>query len=176
MFRRWIIKGVLAAALIAFGSAGAHAQNKKFTFILDFLPYGEYSAYFTALNKGWFKEEGLDAEILRGNGSADTVKRIAAGQGHAGSADLGAIAAAIANEDVKIRAISTYYRLNSNAIFVRSDSGIKSIKQLVGKKIAITPGNSHIVLWPIVAANVGIPVDSVNWVTMDGAAMGPALI
>lgn len=174
---RKIFRWLLAAAALVAATATAQAQElKKFTFILDFLPYGEYSPYFTALAKGWYKQEGLDAEILRGAGSADTVKRIAAGQGHAGSADLTALISAIANEDVKAKMIGAYQRRPGNSIFVRADSGINSIKDLVGKKISITPGNSHIVLWPIIAAKAGIAADSVNWVTMDGAAMGPALI
>ena len=60
----------------------AQAQSKPvrpFTFILDFLPYGEYAPFFTALDKGWYREEGLDVKILRGAGSGDTVKRIAVG-------------------------------------------------------------------------------------------------
>jgi NitT/TauT family transport system substrate-binding protein len=176
VFRHAFVQSTLAAVLIAASAVGVQTQGKKFTFILDFLPYGEYSPYFTTLAKGWYKEEGLDVEILRGAGSADTVKRIAAGQGHAGSADLTAVISAISNEDVKAKMIGAYLRRPGNSIFVRADSGINSIKDLVGKKVAITPGNSHIVLWPIVATKAGIGVDSVNWVTMDGAAMGPALI
>jgi NitT/TauT family transport system substrate-binding protein len=176
VFRRAFIASALAAVLVVASAAGAQAQGKKFTFILDFLPYGEYSPFFTALAKGWYKEDGLDVEILRGAGSADTVKRLVAGQGHAGTADLTSLISAISNEDVKAKMIGAYLRRPSNAIFVRADSGINSMKDLVDKKIAITPGNSHLVLWPIVAAKAGIAVDSVNWVTMDGAAMGPALI
>jgi NitT/TauT family transport system substrate-binding protein len=149
---------------------------RKFTFILDFLPYGEYTPYYTALEKGWYREEGLDVEILRGAGSGDTVKRIAAGQGHAGSADFGVILAAKANEDVKVRAIAAYMRQPGNALFVRADSGIASPKDLPGKTISTTPGNSNQVLFPVVAQTAGISVDSVKWATMDATAMGPALI
>lgn len=160
-------------------SSAAKAEPKalkKFTFILDFLPYGEYTPYFTALEKGWYKEEGLDVEILRGAGSGDTVKRVAAGQGNAGSADFGPFVAARANEDVKAVAILSYLRLPANALFVRADSGINSPKDLAGKTIATTPGNSNQILFPIVAKAAGLSPDSVKWVTMDATAMGPALI
>jgi NitT/TauT family transport system substrate-binding protein len=149
---------------------------KPFTFILDFLPYGEYTPYFAALDKGWYKEEGLEVKILRGAGSGDTVKRIAAGQGDAGSADFSALTAARANEDVKVKAIGAYFRRPPHTIFVRTDSGINSPKDLEGKTIAITPGNSHQILFPLFAQLAKFKADSVKWVTMDGAAMGPALI
>ena len=47
--------GVVAVLLVAVVTL-ADAQPKPvrpFTFILDFLPYGEYTPYFTALDKGW---------------------------------------------------------------------------------------------------------------------------
>lgn len=165
--------GILAAAALAQAPAKA---LRPFTFILDFLPYGEYTPYFTALEKGWYREEGLDVKILRGAGSGDTVKRIAAGQGDAGSADFAPVVAARANEDAKVKAIAVYFRETWLSIFVRTDSGINAPKDLEGKTISTTPGNAHHVLWPLYSQLAGFNGDSVKWVTMDGAAMGPALI
>ena len=170
---------VLALALVLAAVAGAGAQSKPlrpFTFILDFLPYGEYTPYFTALDKGWYREEGLDVKILRGAGSGDTIKRIAVGQGDAGSADFSALVGAKANEDIKVRAIGAYFRRPPHSIFVREGTGINTAKDLAGKTLSITPGNSHQILFPLLAQLAGFSADSVKWVTMDGAAMGPALI
>src|SRR5262249_56100596 len=61
-------------------------------------------------------------------------------------------------------------------IFVRSDSPIKSAKDLEGKKLAISPGNSHQILWPVFEKLSGLKPNSVSWVTMDAASMPPALI
>jgi NitT/TauT family transport system substrate-binding protein len=91
-------------------SAAQQKPLRPFTFILDFLPYGEYTPYFTSLEKGWYREEGLDVKILRGAGGGDTIKRIAVGQGDAGSADFSGVVAAKANEDIKVRAIAAYFR------------------------------------------------------------------
>ena len=175
LFQFFVIS--LGIAWVFFPPPNVEAQAlKPFTFILDFLPYGEYTPYFTALDKGWYKEEGLDVKILRGAGSGDTVKRIAVGQGDAGSADFSALTAARANEDVKVKAIGAYFRRPPHTIFVRTDTGINSPKDLEGKTIAITPGNSHQILFPLFAQLAGFKADSVKWITMDGAAMGPALI
>jgi NitT/TauT family transport system substrate-binding protein len=163
-------------ALAALATAQPQKPLRPFTFILDFLPYGEYTPYFTALDKGWYREEGLDVKILRGAGSGDTVKRIAVGQGGAGSADFSALTAARANEDVKVKAIAAYFRRPPHSVFVRVDSGINTPKDLEGKTLSITPGNSHQILFPLFAQLAGFRADSVKWVTMDGAAMGPALI
>jgi NitT/TauT family transport system substrate-binding protein len=124
-----MIRSAAVVLVLLLGSvAGAGAQSKplrSFTFILDFLPYGEYTPYFTALDKGWYREEGLDVKILRGAGDGDTIKRIAVGQGDAGSADFSGLVAARAN-DVKVRAIGAYFRRPPHSIFVREGSGINA--------------------------------------------------
>jgi NitT/TauT family transport system substrate-binding protein len=168
-----------ALALLLAVATLAPAQPKPlrpFTFILDFLPYGEYTPYFTALDKGWYRDEGLDVKILRGAGGGDTIKRIAVGQGEAGSADFSGVVAAKANEDIKVKAIGAYFRRPPHSIFVREGTGINSARDLEGKTLSITPGNSHQILFPLLAKLAGFKAESVKWVTMDGAAMGPALI
>lgn len=175
MIRRFAVALVLLSAGVTL--AGAQSKPvRPFTFILDFLPYGEYTPYFTALDKGWYREEGLDVKILRGAGSGDTVKRIAVGQAEAGSADFSALTGARANEDIKVKAIAAYFRRPPHSIFVREGSGINTAKDLEGKTLATTPGNSHQILFPLLAKLAGFRAESVKWVTMDGAAMGPALI
>ena len=176
MIGRIVAPLVVALAVLAGLAHGQSKPLRPFTFILDFLPYGEYTPYFTALDKGWYREEGLDVKILRGAGSGDTIKRIAVGQGDAGSADFSAITGGRANEDIKVKAIAAYFRRPPHSVFVREGTGINSAKDLAGKTIAITPGNSHQTLFPLLAQLAGFNPDSVKWVTMDGAAMGPALI
>src|SRR5215471_4489251 len=109
---------------------GGHAQLKplrQWTLILDFVPTGEYVPHYTALEKGWYREEGLDVKIVRG-------------QGEVGIADISAVIAARANTDAKVKAIALWYRRPPHGVFVRSDSPIKAIKDLEGKKLAISPG------------------------------------
>ena len=156
--------------------ADAQTSVKPYTLILDFVPTGEYVPHYTALEKGWYREEGLDVKIIRGQGSADTVKRIAAGQGDVGIADISTVIAARANTDAKVKAIALWYRRPPDGIFLRADSPIKSPKELAGKKLAISPGNSHQILWPMFEKLSGLAKDSVTWVTMDAASMPPALI
>jgi NitT/TauT family transport system substrate-binding protein len=171
-----------AAALLGLAllwPAGGLAQQKPlrpYTLILDFVPTGEYVPHYTALEKGYYREEGLDVKILRGQGSGDTIKRIAAGQGEVGIADISALIAARANTDVAVKAIALWYRRPPHGIFVRSDSPIKTSKELEGKKLAISPGNSHQILWPVFEKLSGLKPNSVTWVTMDAASMPPALI
>src|SRR5262249_11995181 len=174
----WGRVSLLAVGVVlSFGRfAGAQLSVKPYTLILDFVPTGEYVPHYTALEKGWYREEGLDVKILRGQGSADTVKRIAAGQGDVGIADISAVIAARANTDAKVKGIALWYRRPPHGIFVRADSPIKSPTGLAGKKLGISPGNSHQILWPIFEKLSRLAPHSVTWVTMDAASMPPALI
>src|SRR5215510_10826521 len=171
---------ILAAAAVAVALPLLGLAQPKplrpYTLILDFVPTGEYVPHYTALEKGFYRDEGLDVKIVRGQGSGDTVKRIAAGQGDVGIADISALIAARANTDVKVKAIALWYRRPPHGIFVRTDSPIKAVKDLEGKKLAISPGNSHQILWPVFEKLSGLKPNSVTWVTMDAASMPPALI
>src|SRR5262249_5107708 len=102
---------------------------KPYTLILDFVPTGEYVPHYTALERGGYRDEGLDVKIVRARGSADTVKRIAAGQGEVGIADISTVIAARANPDVKVKAIALWYRRPPHGVFVRADSPIKTPRE-----------------------------------------------
>ncbi|HEX2442217.1 MAG TPA: ABC transporter substrate-binding protein [Methylomirabilota bacterium] len=173
-----IVLTALVLALIAVPGSGPAQPRplRPWTLILDFVPTGEYVPHYTALEKGWYKDEGLDVKILRGQGSGDTIKRIAAGQGEVGIADMSALIAARANTDVKVKGIALWYRRPPHGVFVRSDSPIKTPKDLEGKKLAISAGNSHQILWPVFEKLSGLKPGSVTWVTMDAASMPPSLI
>jgi NitT/TauT family transport system substrate-binding protein len=172
-----LLVATLAVAALLPEPGGAQPKPlRPYTLILDFVPTGEYVPHYTALEKGFYRDEGLDVKILRGQGSGDTVKRIAAGQGDVGIADISALIAARANTDVKVKAIALWYRRPPHGIFVRSDSPIKTSKELEGKKLAISPGNSHQILWPVFEKLSGLKPNSVTWVSMDAASMPPALI
>src|SRR5262249_50766921 len=77
-----LLAAALAVGLLVPLIGGAQPKPlKPYTLILDFVPTGEYVPHYTALEKGFYRDEGLDVKIVRGQGSGDTVKRIAAGQG-----------------------------------------------------------------------------------------------
>jgi NitT/TauT family transport system substrate-binding protein len=175
---RYLAGALLLTAALLWPAGGGSQQKplRPYTLILDFVPTGEYVPHYTALEKGYYRDEGLDVKILRGQGSGDTVKRIAAGQGEVGIADISALIAARANTDVAVKAIALWYRRPPHGVFVRGDSPIKTSKELEGKKLAISPGNSHQILWPVFEKLSGLKPGSVTWVTMDAASMPPALI
>lgn len=145
-------------------------------FMMDFLPSGEYAAYYAGWSKGFWKEEGIDITISRGYGSSDTVSKVANGAADFGVGDFGAVLTARSRANAPIKAISSLYTFSPHSFFVLASSGIKSLKDLEGKRLGITPGNSHRIYFPDVAQRAGFDENSVTWVNVDATTMGTLLI
>ena len=168
--RAWAV-----AAVMAFGAAPALAQDKV-KFQTDWIPSGEHAMYYGGLLKGIFAAEGLDVTITRGYGSGDTVTKMAANAFDFGIADISAVMTARARQGVPVKTIAVVYNESPHSLFVLKSSGISSFKGLEGKKIGITPGNSHKFYFPKVAERAGTDPNKITWVNMDGAAMAAQLI
>ncbi len=173
------VRSVALAALV-FGVSAVSSKNasaqQQVQFMMDFLPSGEYAAFYGGWAKGFWKEEGIDITVTRGYGSSDTVTKVANGAAEFGISDLGSMMTARQRAGAPVKAISSLYTYSPHSFFVLESSGINSIKDLAGKRLGITPGNSHRIYFPEVAKRVGIDENSITWVSVDGSAMGTLLI
>ena len=163
--------GVLMVAL----ASPASAQDKV-RFQTDWIPSGEHAMYYGAWSKGIYAKHGIDITITRGYGSGDTVTKLAGGASDFGVADMAAVMTARARTNVPVKTIAVLYNELPHALFVLKSSGITSFKGLEGKKIGITPGNSHRFYFPKVAEKAGTDPNKIVWTNMDGAAMAAQLI
>jgi len=170
-----MIYGATLAALVA-ASAGPAAAADKVRFQTDWIPSGEHAMYYGAWVKGIYAEEGIDITITRGYGSGDTVTKLAAGASDFGVADIGAVLTARARTGAPVKTIAAIYSHSPHSLFVLKSSGITAFKGLEGKKIGVTPGNSHRIYFPKVAERAGTDPNKIVWVNMDGAAMAAQLI
>ena len=82
--------GAALALGLAAGSMPASAQTAiKFT--LDWVFQGPTSPFLVALDKGYYKAEGLDVTMDPGQGSAGAVQRVATGAYQIGFADVNSL-------------------------------------------------------------------------------------
>ncbi|MGH7264117.1 MAG: ABC transporter substrate-binding protein [Candidatus Rokuibacteriota bacterium] len=166
----------LTLTALAVSPLASPAAEREVRFLLDFIPGGFHAPWYAAVDKGFFKEEGLDVKISRGYGSGDTVMKIAAGQGDVGLATIGALIAARANENVPAKGVMLYVTRDMLTMWVRDEGKINHPRDLEGKTVATTPGNAHFVMFPAFAKAAGFDESKIKWVTVDGAVMGPMLI
>jgi len=166
----------LAALAFTFLLGGPALAQDKVRFQTDWIPSGEHAMYYGAWSKGIYAKHGIDITITRGYGSGDTVTKVAAGAADFGVADISAVMTARARTNVPVKMIAVLYNESPHSLFVLKSSGITSFKGLEGKKIGITPGNSHRFYFPEVAKKAGTDPNKLIWTNMDGAAMAAQLI
>lgn len=145
-------------------------------FQANWLIQGENAYMVAGKEKGFYKAEGIDLEIKRGFGSGDTLKKIVTGVGTIGAADMGVIMMAVVRENVPVKCISAEYAYHPTGFWTLDASGIKKVKDLEGKRIGITPGNSLLVYWPLLAKANNVDVSKVTWVNMEASALLPTLL
>lgn len=165
----------VVAASMAFGGASALALEKVHL-QTDWIPSGEHAMYFAGWQKGFWKDEGIDIKVTRGYGSGDTVAKIASGAADFGVADIAALMTARQRTGVPVKTIMQLYTHSPHSLFVLKSSGITSFKGLEGKRISITPGNSHKFYFPAVAEKSGTDPSKIVWINTDASAMATMLI
>ena len=171
------LRARLAVALVSMlAAAGAWpADAAETNFITDFGFNGRHAYFYVAREKGYYKAEGFDVTFLRGQGSADAIKKVAAGIATFGFADAGSLVLARGNDGVPVKLVSIVYARPPQAIFAIKGSGIASPRDLEGKTVADTASSSVRLLFPAFAKAAGIDATKVKWVVAEGSAL-PSLL
>jgi NitT/TauT family transport system substrate-binding protein len=145
-------------------------------FQANWLIQGENAYMVAGRDKGFYREEGIDLDIKRGFGSGDTVKKIVGGAATVGTADMGVVMLGIVREKLPVKCISAEYSYSPQGFWVLAASDIKSIKDLAGKRAGVTPGNSLLVYFPLVAKANDLDPSKLTFVTMEASALLPTLL
>jgi NitT/TauT family transport system substrate-binding protein len=165
---------IAALALLAASTLAAAAQDAV-TFRLNWYLGGLHVPFYYGKDRGFYKEEGIDLTINEGRGSANTVQVVAAGSDTFGLADSSSVVATAAKgADVK----SVMSLLNSTGFSVVSlaSAGIKTPKDLEGKKLAVSPGDPLGQLFRALAAHNKLDMSKISFVQVDPAAKVVAVL
>lgn len=167
----------LAAALVSMlATAGVRTADAAETnFVTDFGFNGRHAYFYVAREKGYYKAEGFDVNFVRGQGSADAIKKVAAGIATFGFADAGSLVLARGNDGVPVKLVSIVYARPPQAIFAIKGNGVALPKDLEGKTVADTASSSVRLLFPAFAKAAGIDASKVKWVVAEGSAL-PSLL
>ena len=171
MFKRAVSSLAVAAAALA--AAPAVAQQ-KLDFILNWVPGGDHAPYYYAKRMGWYAKEGIDLNIEPGKGSALATQKVGAGANPIGLADLGGVLVA-KGKGADLVAIYNVYANSPQGMYWLKSSGIKGVKDFVGKKIGNPAADGARTMWPALAKANGIDPKSVTWVNIDANAKLAAL-
>jgi NitT/TauT family transport system substrate-binding protein len=172
---RSLLTRTLAVTGIVLATAAPALAADKVTFLLDWLPAGDKAAVYVAQAKGLFAAEGLEVTIQSGRGSSDVVTKLGTGAGDMGTGGLAALLQAKAESKVPVKAIASLYTIEPDAIFTAEGSGISTLKDIAGKKIATATFSSSNVVWPLLLQANGIDPAKVELLKVDPGALAPML-
>jgi NitT/TauT family transport system substrate-binding protein len=165
---------LLIAAPIAFGATPAASQT-KLTFLLNVPPAGYNAGFELAVEKGFYKEAGLDVTIEPGNGSQTTAQLIAVGKYDIGFADSAPVMKLI-SDGAKVKVLATILQGNPNAVTALKKTGLKSVADIKGRSVAMPNAGSQPSMFPLVLAANNLKESDVKLVNMPPQSMVAALI
>ena len=162
-----------AASVLAAGSAAAQTPVK---FSLDFKFEGPSAPFVVAIDKGYFKAEGLDVTIDTAGGSLEPINRVASGTYDMGFGDINSlIKFRDANPGTPIKAVFMVYNKPAFSIVGRKSRGVAAPKDLEGKKLGAPPPDGAYAQWPIFVQANGIDASKVTIVSVGFPVREPML-
>ncbi len=130
-------------------------QLTPVSFRLKWLVYSSFASHFVALEKGYFKDQGLDVTINPGGPGLDPIRLVATGTDDVGLAGYEQILIA-REKGIPVIAIGEdYIRAGVGPLALRS-SGIKEPKDFIGKKVGILPGTDKHTIYTALMAKCGV--------------------
>lgn len=149
------------AAALLIGSA-ASAQTDV-PFALDWKFEGPSAAYFAAIDNGHFADEGLNVTIEAGNGSVNTIPKIATGAFPVGFGDINSVIKFLdQNPGAPVTAVMMIYDKAPFAIVGRKSLGVSAPKDLEGKVLGAPPPDGAWAQFPVFAAETGLDTGAVT--------------
>jgi NitT/TauT family transport system substrate-binding protein len=176
MQRRSLIQAGAAALAGATLGAPVFAQGKdKAVLLLNWYVYSEHAPFFLGKEKGYYDAEGIDLEIQEGRGSGVTVQAVAAGSATFGYVDVPTMIRAAA-KGAPVRAVGVALQLSAMSVMGLAEKNVKVPKDIVGKTVAMTPGDSMSQIWPLFLKKTGLKEDQFKVVSGDAQTKLNAVI
>ena len=136
-----ILKAMCAAAVALSLVGCAQTSNSddkltKVTLMLDYTPNTNHTGFYVAKNKGYYKEAGLDVDIIEPGDNA-TTSMVAAGKADFGVSYQEDVTYALTSEDpLPIKTIATIIQHNTSGFVSLKSANINSVKDFEGKTYA----------------------------------------
>lgn len=167
-----IAAGLAASMAIGLGSAAA---ADKASLRLNWQLLGFHAPFYYGVEKGFYRDEGIDLTINEGRGGAATAQALGANSDTFGIVDAGTLIVA-ASKGLPIKTVMSLMNSGIFAVVARKDANIQTAKDLEGKTISITAGDALTALFPAVVAANKLDVSKIKLVNVDAAAKVVAVL
>ncbi|SNB52371.1 putative hydroxymethylpyrimidine transport system substrate-binding protein [Arboricoccus pini] len=164
----------LALALLLCLLASPALADDKLRVVLDWFVNPDHGPLIVAKQKGFFKAEGLDVELIAPSDPNDASKLTAAKQADIGLSYQPQLQLQV-DGGLPLMRIGTLIATPLNCLLVREDSGIRQIADLKGKKIGYSVAGLEDGLIATILKKNGLAPGDVTLVNVN-FSLSPALI
>src|SRR5712692_4613708 len=150
---------MLAGAAMAACAASPASAQTDVKFALDWKFEGPSAPYFVAIDKGYYKAEGLNVTIDSGPGSVAGIARVAAGTYPLGFFDINSLVKfQDQNPEKKVQAVLMVYDRPPFAIATTVKTGIAKPKDLEGRVLGAPAADGAFAQWKAFVKENGIEI------------------
>jgi NitT/TauT family transport system substrate-binding protein len=140
---------MLFISLLVCGAAAAQKQTPV-RFALDWRFEGPAAPFLVAIDKGYYKAEGLEVAIDPGSGSVEGINRVASGAYDVGFADINLLVKYRDNpRNLPVKMVMMVYDTPAFSIITLKKNGIAKPKNLEGKVLGAPAADGAWAQWPI---------------------------
>jgi len=165
-----------AVQLLGAGQEESAGQGlTKVTFRMNWKFTGPHAVYLLGKELGFYEEEGIDLQVMEGNGSVTTAQLVGNKSDDFGLADATALIPIMA-KGLPIKSVAMITPTSALAVVARADRGIRTMKDLEGKKLAVTAGDSLTQIWPAVVGANNLDASKIELIYVDAAAKIPTVL
>ena len=144
------MKRVFALVCLTFAATAFAQKATPVRFALDWRFEGPAAPYLVAIDKGYYKAEGLDVSIDTGTGSVEGINRVASGAYDVGFADINLLVKYRDNpRNLPVKMVMMVYDTPAFSIITLKKNGITKPKDLEGKVLGAPAGDGAWAQWPI---------------------------
>ncbi len=176
LFRHAARSAFFALALSLPAATAALAQTAV-KFSLDWKFEGTQAPFVVALDRGFFKAEGLDVTIDTSAGSVEPINRLASRTYDIAFGDINSlIKFRDQNPQTLLKAVFMVYSNPPFAVVARKSRGITAPKDLEGKKLGAPAADGAFAQWPIFVKANGIDASKVEILNVGFPVREPMLV
>ncbi|WP_367568181.1 ABC transporter substrate-binding protein [Lacrimispora sp.] len=114
---------------------GNGGNLREINVVLDWYPNALHTFIYTAIERGYYKDEGLDVKIQFPANDNDALSLVAAGKAEIGLYYEHDIIQVVANQDIGVKSIGAVVQSPLNIILSLADKNIQSPADLAGKTV-----------------------------------------
>jgi NitT/TauT family transport system substrate-binding protein len=135
--------GLVVLALAIFGAAPADSQTlTKVRIRLDWKGGAQHAPFYLGKQRGYYKDDGLDLDVISGSGSSDTIKQVGSKAVEFGLVDALVLLQG-AQQRVPAKSIAAYYQRNPIVLISPQAKPVTNPRQLLdGVKLGSKKGSA----------------------------------